>query len=142
MLVTRLVGAYLALPIDGGLLAPDGQPWLGPSKTVRGLVVAIAATTVCGQLLGIGWRLGALVGAASMAGDLFSSFVKRRLHRPVHGRATGLDQIPESLFPLLACRQALGLTVPTMVAVVVSFLIAEMLVSRVLYAWHIRDRPY
>jgi CDP-2,3-bis-(O-geranylgeranyl)-sn-glycerol synthase len=139
---TRFAGQYLSFPIDFGIRAPDGHPLLGKSKTVRGLILAIVATAACGVLLGLGWRLGALVGGTSMAGDLLSSFVKRRLHRPVHSRATGLDQIPESLLPLLACRQALSLTLPSIVTVIVAFVLGEMLVSRVLYAWHIRDRPY
>jgi hypothetical protein len=43
-----------------------------------------------------------------MAGDLLSSFVKRRLNLPPSSRATGLDQIPESLLPALVCRGALS----------------------------------
>jgi hypothetical protein len=45
-----------------------------------------------------------------MAGDLFSSFLKRRLNLPPSSPALGLDQVPESLFPLLACRYSLPLT--------------------------------
>jgi len=40
-----------------------------------------------------------------MAGDLLSSFLKRSQQQ-----ATGLDQILESLFPLLACRSELSLS--------------------------------
>ena len=46
-----------------------------------------------------------------MAGDLFSSLMKRRLNCAPSSRATGLDQIPESPFTLLACRGALALSV-------------------------------
>ena len=38
------------------------------------------------------------------AGDLFSSFVKRRLDLASSSMAIGLDHIPESFFPLLASR--------------------------------------
>lgn len=36
-----------------------------------------------------------------MAGDLLSSFIKRRLHKPVGASIFGLDQIFEALLPLL-----------------------------------------
>jgi CDP-2,3-bis-(O-geranylgeranyl)-sn-glycerol synthase len=58
------------------------------------------ATSACAPIIGLEWNIGAVVGSAAMAGDLFSSFVKRRVHLPASSRATGLDQIPESLFPL------------------------------------------
>ena len=142
VLAHRLGGDKLAWPIDMGIVGPDGQPLLGSSKTIRGLALAIVTTALCAALLGLGWRTGTLVGGAAMAGDVLSSFVKRRLKRPPSSRATGLDQIPESLLPALVCRQPLALTFFDITAVVGVFLIGEMLVSRVLYAWHIRDRPY
>ena len=77
-----------------------------------------------------------------MAGDLFSSFLKRRISLPTGGKATGLDQVPESLFPLLACRSALPLTAVDVVAAVVIFLAGGLLLSRLLYHLHLRDHPY
>jgi CDP-2,3-bis-(O-geranylgeranyl)-sn-glycerol synthase len=77
-----------------------------------------------------------------MAGDLFSSFLKRRMNLPVGSRAIGLDQLPESLFPLLACRSALPLTALDIVAAVVIFFVGELLLSRLLYHLHLRDHPY
>jgi CDP-2,3-bis-(O-geranylgeranyl)-sn-glycerol synthase len=77
-----------------------------------------------------------------MAGDLVSSFLKRRLRLPAGARASGLDQVPESLFALLACRHALSLTAGDIAAGVVIFAIGDVLVSRLLYKFHVRDRPY
>ena len=77
-----------------------------------------------------------------MAGDLFSSFLKRRLKLSSASRATGLDQVPESLFPLLACRDLLSLTAVDITVTVVIFFIGTVLVSRLLYKFHLRDRPY
>jgi len=77
-----------------------------------------------------------------MAGDLFSSFLKRRLHLSPESRATGLDQVPESLFPLLACRKLLSLTALDITVTVLIFFIGAVLVSRLLYKLHLRDRPY
>ena len=77
-----------------------------------------------------------------MAGDLLSSFAKRRLGRPSSSQALGLDQVPESLLPLLACRVPLGLGWLDVAVLVGVFLVGELLVSRLLYRLHIRDRPY
>jgi CDP-diglyceride synthetase len=86
--------------------------------------------------------MGALVGGLAMAGDLFSSFCKRRLGVPPSSPALGLDQIPEALFPLLACRALLSLTPAGIGLVVATFFAGEVLLSRLLYAWRLRDRPY
>ena len=58
------------------------------------------------------------------------------------GRACGLDQVPESLFPLFACRDLLSLTIADMAVGVVTFSIGDIVVSRLLYLLRLRDRPY
>jgi hypothetical protein len=73
----------------------------GPSKTLRGLVVSVVATTLSAPALGLAWTTGLLAGAAAMAGDLGSSFIKRRMGLPSSSRALGLDQVPEALLPEL-----------------------------------------
>ena len=77
-----------------------------------------------------------------MAGDLFSSFVKRRLNLRPSSRALGLDQVPESLFPLLACRDVLSLTAADIALAVGIFFVGELILSRLLYKAHLRDEPY
>lgn len=91
--------------LDGGWILPDGLPLLGPSKTWRGVAGAMLAGLLAGMALGFGAVTGLGVAALAMLGDLFSSFVKRRFGIPSSGMALGLDQIPESLFPLLWLRQ-------------------------------------
>jgi CDP-2,3-bis-(O-geranylgeranyl)-sn-glycerol synthase len=131
-----------AWPVDAGIRLFDGQPVFGASKTVRGLVFSIAITTLAAWLSGLGWKIGLLVGTTAMAGDLFSSFIKRRLKMRPSSRATGLDQIPESLFPLLACQQALDLGVTQIVAVTFIFFVGSILLSPLLYKLSIRKHPY
>ena len=82
----------------------DGRPWFGPSKTIRGIVLATLATAAAAAVLGLGWKCGGLVGIVAMAGGLLASFIKRRLGLAPSSQAIGLDQIPESLFPHLASR--------------------------------------
>ncbi len=142
VIAKKLLGNRFAWPVDGDLRLFDGRPLFGPSKTIRGLILALSATAIGAALLGLGWRIGVLVAALAMAGDLISSFIKRRLGRAPSSRAIGLDQIPESLLPLLACKTLLLLSWTDMLAGVVLFLIGEPLLSRLLYKAHIRDQPY
>ena len=92
----KLLGLALARPLDGGALFVDGQPIFGPTKTIRGVVVSLLATSICAELMGLGWSVGTLIATFAMAGDLVSSFVKRRLHLASSSMAIGLDHIPES----------------------------------------------
>ena len=142
VLVTRLLGKRWVWPLDGGVLAWDRRRMLGTSKTVRGFVAAVLATALIAALMGLGWQLGLLFGTASMAGDLFSSFLKRRLGIESSGQALGLDQIPEALFPLLACYAAFDLDPAAVVLLVALFAVAQLVVSPVMYALGIRRRPY
>jgi CDP-diglyceride synthetase len=107
----KIFGPRFARPLDTGIIFFDGRPLFGPSKTIRGIVASILITTASAPLIGLDLTIGAIVAGATMAGDLFSSFVKRRLNLPPSSQALGLDQVPESLFPMLACRAALSLTV-------------------------------
>jgi CDP-2,3-bis-(O-geranylgeranyl)-sn-glycerol synthase len=68
--------------------------------------------------------------------------VKRRLRYPPSTRATGLDQIPESLFPTLACRTLLELTAFEISMVVAVFFVGEIVLSKLLFELHVRDRPF
>lgn len=137
-----ILGDRFSWPLDGGVRFLDGQPVFGASKTARGLLFSVLVTALGASLLGLGWRTGAVIGAASMAGDLFSSFVKRRLKLPSSSRATGLDQIPEALFPLLACQQVLALSALDIAAVVVFFLFGDVVLSPLFYKFRIRKRPW
>jgi CDP-diglyceride synthetase len=138
----KILGARFTWPLDAGLTFLDGRPLFGASKTVRGVVLSIVVTTAAAPLLGLSPAIGALVATTAMAGDLLSSFVKRRLAMKPSSRALGLDQIPESLFPLLACRATLSLTIVDIALGVALFLVGEIVLSRLLYRIHLRDEPY
>ena len=115
---------------------------LGGAKTIRGVVASLIATPIAAALMGLGWEVGALVAGAAMAGDLVSSFVKRRLGLKPSSMAVGLDQIPESLFPFIAARWFFPVTLLDMVAGTVIFLVCEIVVSRILFKLRMRDEPY
>jgi CDP-diglyceride synthetase len=138
----KIFGPRFARPLDAGFNFFDGRPLFGHSKTIRGILASIFITTVSAPLIGMGLTIGAIVASAAMAGDLFSSFVKRRLNFPPSSRALGLDQVPESLFPMLACRDALSLTIADIALGVGIFFVGELILSRLLYQVHLRDEPY
>jgi CDP-diglyceride synthetase len=142
VIAKKLLGDRYSYPLDGNLTFADGRPLFGHSKTIRGVVLAVLVTTAGAPMIGLGWKTGLLVGSFAMAGDLVSSFSKRRLNLPPSSRASGLDQVPESLFPLLACRNLLSLAAADIAVCVVMFFIGEVVLSRLLYALHLRDRPY
>ncbi len=142
VIAKRIFGERYAIPIDGNVRFIDGQPLLGASKTIRGVVISLLVTALAAPLLGIQMKIGLLVATAAMAGDLLSSFVKRRLRFASSCKATGLDQIPESLFPLLACRSALSLTALDIAAGCAIFFAGEVLLSRLFFWLGLRDRPY
>jgi CDP-diglyceride synthetase len=142
LIVKKLLGKRYSYPLDGNVTFADGRPVFGRSKTIRGIVPAVLVTTAAAPLIGLSWSIGFLVGSFAMAGDLFSSFCKRRLGLPTSSRASGLDQVPESLLPLLACRDVLALTAADIAVCVVIFVVGEVVLSRLLYAFRLRDRPY
>jgi CDP-2,3-bis-(O-geranylgeranyl)-sn-glycerol synthase len=138
----KIFGPRFVRPLDGGIIFFDGRSLFGHSKTVRGITASILITTASAPLIGLDLAIGAIAASAAMAGDLFSSFVKRRLNFPPSSQALGLDQLPESLFPMLACREALSLTIPDIALGVGIFFIGELILSRLLFRAHLRDEPY
>jgi len=83
-----------------------------------------------------------LFGALSMAGDITSSFIKRRLGMApsAHGARSRSDSgIP---VPLLGCRELLGISYWQIFWIVLAFLFWELLLSRILFLLNIRKTPY
>ena len=89
----RILGNAWPVPIDNNARFADGRPLFGPSKTIRGAVVSLLVTALGAPLLGLPIWIGLVVAAAAMAGDLLSSFLKRRLGLAASSKATGIDQI-------------------------------------------------
>lgn len=142
VLATRIFGSYGAVPLDLGRRWPDGRPVFGTSKSWRGVVFAVAGACLSGQLFGYGWVFGALFGLLAMAGDLVSSFIKRRMGLRPSAKCTGLDQLPEALLPSLYAAWVLGLAWWLTLLLPLAFMLLEILISRPLYKLRIRKRPY
>ncbi|MCH8499139.1 MAG: CDP-archaeol synthase [Marinobacter sp.] len=142
VLARVVFGHRFEWPVDAGRQAWDGRRWLGGSKTWRGLVAALVAAALVAWLLGLSLLFGVLVGVAAMVGDLTSSFIKRRLGIRSSGKATGLDQMPEALLPGLLCVAWFGVDGVFVLALVLSFMVLDMLVSPLLHRWGIRRQPH
>jgi len=142
ILVHLVLGERWGWPLDGGWQFIDGQPLLGASKTVVGVVGALLASTLLALFLDLGWRIGLLIGGVAMLGDLLSSFFKRRMGLRPSAMALGLDQVPESLLPLMACAPLLDLTWTQVLLLTLVFVVLEIILSRVAYYFGIRKQPY
>lgn len=138
----RVLGTRLARPVDGGFVLRDGQPLFGQAKTWRGLLASVAGTALLAPLLGLPWQAGAAAGAAAMAGDLCSSFVKRRRGLAPSSSVPWLDQLPESVLPVLAVREHARLGWIEALLVVAAFVLLAPPLSRLLFLLRLRDRPY
>jgi len=137
-----IMNGYWEMPIDGGAVFFDGRPILGTSKTYRGLACSLFGTVLAGTLVGLSWKISLIVSALAMVGDCLSSFVKRRLGYPSGAKAFGLDQIPESLLPMLGMWNVLNLSALGLVLTVLIFVVAEQVLSSIGYKLRIRKHPY
>ena len=130
------------LPIDLGCKLGDSEFLFGPSKTWRGLFFSLLITALIAMSLGMSWITGLVIAASAMLGDLLSSFIKRRLNMVSGSMALGIDQVPESLIPLLVVADTFDLNGESILAMVVTFFVLEILLSRVLFRLHLRKHPY
>lgn len=129
-------------PVDGGRLWRDGRPVFGSSKTWRGVVSGGLACALFALLAGLGFVFGLLFGLLGLAGDILSSFIKRRLGLAPSARALGLDQIPEALLPMLLAMWWLPVSYWVVLVVVVLFTLSNILGSPLLYRLGIRSQPH
>jgi len=99
-------------PIDGGRTFIDGKPLLGSHKTVRGFLAGLIVGTLVGFVFQIlsplqsvlfryNASLGFVLSLGALVGDLFDSFVKRRLGLPPGSSFPIADQLDFILGALL-----------------------------------------
>ncbi|HEY9052356.1 MAG TPA: CDP-archaeol synthase [Gammaproteobacteria bacterium] len=142
VLSQKFLGGRFNQPVDFGFIFVDGKRLLGDSKTWRGLLASLAITAPAAWLLGYEWQTGLLLALYSMLGDLLSSFIKRRMAMASSSMAPLIDQIPESLLPAWLLHEQFALDVESIVILVGLFIVLELVLSRILYIWGIRRRPY
>jgi CDP-2,3-bis-(O-geranylgeranyl)-sn-glycerol synthase len=137
-----LLQEKLATPVDCGAKLADHKPVFGYSKTWRGIAGAIILTSVAAAVLGYEFATGAQIAIYALSGDLFSSFIKRRLGMAPSSMAPLLDQVPESLLPALMLKNTFGLDMQAIIILVGMFIVLELMLSYLLFKLGIRKRPY
>ncbi|MBT7410354.1 MAG: CDP-archaeol synthase [Methylococcales bacterium] len=142
IIVHKLIGQKYNYPMDFGVKFFDQRRILGPSKTIRGVIASILLTTLVAPLFGFSMTIGFLVGSGSMLGDLLTSFFKRRFGMVSSSMALGVDQMLESLLPLLACKSLLALNWNQISWLVFIFFVSCIVLSRILFKLGIREKPY
>ena len=142
VLLAYALGSRGNIPVDFDKHCKDGRPLFGASKTWRGLIGALLVSCVLSQHLHYGLSFGIIFGALAMSGDLFASFIKRRIGLESSARFRGLDQIPESFLPSVYATYVLSLDWVWMILLPLVFMLCEMLISIPLYHLKIRKRPY
>ncbi len=142
VIAARCLGDLWRRPLDGGRIMSDGNPLFGSSKTWRGIVAALLFTGIAAWAMGLTLVFGLLFGFFAMLGDLFSSFIKRRLGKPPSSQALVLDHLPEALVPLVYASWSLNYSWIIVVFVALVFMLTVLLVSPILFKLGIRKKPY
>jgi CDP-2,3-bis-(O-geranylgeranyl)-sn-glycerol synthase len=142
ILVRVLLKDRFKLAVDFGCKLPDQRRIFGSSKTWRGVSASLVATSAAAWTLGYQPDSGLLIAVYAVLGDLFSSFIKRRLDMEPSSKALFLDQVPESVFPAVMLREEFDLDPVAIIFLVLIFVIFDWSVSRILFKWGVRKQPY
>lgn len=142
VVVAKVFRRRWSAPVDAGLHGFDGRPLLGKSKTWRGVVSGALCCGLFSLATEHGFVFGLLFGLLALAGDLFSSFIKRRLGLKSSARMPWLDQVPEAAFPLLLAMGWGLVNVWAALFIVVFFTLSNMWISPLLYRLGIRRQPH
>ena len=121
-LASLIWGERFNMPLDGNRLWLDHHPLFGPHKTIRGVVISVSGGMAVFTLLGIPWWAAGIASLLTMAGDLLSSFIKRRLNMPSGQNVAVLDQIFESLLPVLFLKYYMHLNLWQSILILICFI--------------------
>ncbi len=139
-------------PIDLGKKFLDGKPIFGSHKTYRGFILGLAVGTL------VGWAqevlapnvglpkgnvlLGFVLSLGAMIGDLFGSFLKRRLALKPGAPLPVSDQID---FVLVALLFGALIEPPTLNAALIIIILTgpiHLLVNAVAYLLRLKETPW
>ncbi|MBX3616495.1 CDP-archaeol synthase [Nitrosomonas sp.] len=137
VLVRLLLKDHLDLAIDFGAKFVDGNRIFGSSKTWRGIIAALLATSIAAFLLEHSLETGFQIAVFAIFGDLLSSFIKRRLGMKSSSKAFLLDQVPESLLPAVMMKHSFALAPVDILFLVFIFVVIDLVMTYILYHWRI-----
>ena len=128
-------------PLDLGKKFMDGKRLLGDGKTFRGTIGGIFFGGAVGFLLcGLGG--GLTLASGSILGDIFASFLKRRLKLERGEPAPLLDQLDFYLFASLFFSIVYDLKIEVFLAGLIVTPISHLIGNLLAYSLKIKDRPY
>ncbi len=116
-------GRRFKKPLDGGLVWFDRQPIFGEHKTFNGIMISLLGGIVAFPLMDLPWHIVGTAALLAMAGDLLSSFIKRRLALPSGKSVIVLDQLFESLLPTLYLKPILHISLVQTILILVFFIL-------------------
>lgn len=134
-IVAITIGDRYGYPVDGGRRWFDGRPIFGTHKTLRGITASVLGGIFACPLLGVAWWVAGITALLAMAGDLASSFIKRRTILASGEQVIGLDQLLEALLPLIFLNRHLSLDLAQNLIILFVFVIlsfsGSLLLSRI-----------
>jgi CDP-2,3-bis-(O-geranylgeranyl)-sn-glycerol synthase len=128
-------------PLDGGRRWIDGEPILGDHKTVRGTVSGLAVGILIGVLQLEPLR-GALLSVGTICGDLFVSFVKRRLRLKPGAMFPVADQMGFIVFAVALVSLVEPPTWERVAAILVATLPIHLLTNVVAWLLGLKSDPW
>lgn len=141
-------------PIDGGRFAWDGRRVLGDGKSWEGLFSGVAGGTLIGVILYLAGNLGRfrsisepmVLSVGAMIGDIFGSFIKRRIGLKRGELAPGLDQLGFLIIALIVSAAIYGVPDwfdPMIFACILLItVILHLSTNFIAYLLKLKDRPY
>lgn len=117
-----IFGNRFNIPVDFNKKFIDKKPIFGAHKTFRGIIIAVMGGTLWFPLMKTSWQVAFFAAIISMAGDLLSSFIKRRFQMESGKSAPILDQFFEGTFPLIYFYYYLPLSLDKIIIVLMFFL--------------------
>lgn len=134
-----LRGKRFNSPLDRGTLWFDQQPIFGAHKTLAGILISLSGGIAIFWLLEVKWYEAGTAALLAMLGDLLSSFIKRRFTLPCGKKVLILDQLFESLLPVLYLSTIMQLSASQIIIIVTLFSAVAHTSARF---WHfINSRP-
>jgi len=138
-------------PIDLGKNFFDGKRIFGDHKTIRGLISGILFGILTGILLFlmglesdfyISLNRAFLLSIGTHIGDLFGSFIKRRIDLEPGAGAPILDQLGFLIFALLLTYPVYPLDMGSIIFLVILTLILHPLTNFIAYILKLKEKPY
>ena len=92
--------------------------------------MSILITSACAWVEGLDMTTRLVFSLAALLGDRVTSFIKQRLGLVSGGHVPGLDQVLESLFPLLVVQHRFDLSLSGILGIVMAFIILNLIFWR------------